>query len=203
VTAFYLIRHAQRTGDQERLVGRLAGFGLTALGTQQAERLARTLAREPISHIYSSPMERARETAAPLARQLGLVVELSAAITEVDAGSWTGRSFRELDAEDPQWRRFNRLRVTSAIPNGETAAGIQARFLGEMMRLQELHPTDGVALVSHADPIKIVLAAFLGAPIDFHDRLQIDLASVSLVRMDAESARVVYLNRTSENGQAV
>jgi broad specificity phosphatase PhoE len=172
----------------------MSGLRLTTKGKAQADRLARWLAKEPITHVFSSPLERTKETATPLARQLGLVVECSAAIGEVDSGEWTGKLFRELDASDVRWRRFNRLRSLTPIPGGETAAAIQARFVGEILRLQEVFPADGIALVSHADPIKIALACFLGAPLDFYDRIEIALGSVSVVAIDYDSVKVLRLN---------
>jgi probable phosphoglycerate mutase len=197
VTTFYLIRHAQRSGDQAMLAGRMPGLHLTTTGKMEAVRLARHLTREPISQVLSSPIERACETAEPLARLLGLVVGVTPAITEIDCGAWTGRTFRELDAGDVQWRQFNRLRGLTGIPAGETMATVQARFMGELLRLREAYPDHGIALVSHADPIKVALACFLGAPIDFYERIEIGLASVSVVTIDDRGPRVVRLNETA------
>lgn len=194
MSTFYLIRHAERSGDQTMLAGRMPGFRLSSTGQAQAERLARFLARERIAHVFASPLERARETAAPLARALGLVVQELPGIGELDAGEWTGKTFRELDAGDARWRRFNRLRATTPIPGGETAIGIQARFVGEMMRLREMLPEEGIALVSHADPIKIALATVLGAPLDFYDRLEVGLASVSVLEWTDGGAKVLRMN---------
>ena len=194
MTTFYLIRHAQRSGDQEMLAGNIGGLHLTTTGRAQAGRLARHLARDPIAHIFSSPLERAQETATPLARQFGLTIQVDAAIGEINTGEWTGRTFRELDASDVQWRAFNRFRGTTRIPGGETMAEVQARFVGEMMRLRDTFPEAGIALVSHADPIKVALACLLGAPLDFYDRLEIGLASVSVVELDQEVVKVLRLN---------
>jgi len=196
VTTFYLIRHAERTGDQGALAGRLPGFRLSTPGQAQAERLARFLAHEPIAHVFASPLERTRETAAPLARALGLVVQDLAGIGEVDAGEWTGKAFRELDAGDARWRKFNALRATTPIPGGESAVAVQARFVGEMMRLREKFPEDGIALVSHADPIKIALATVLGAPLDFYDRIEVGVASASVVEWGDWGAKVMRMNVT-------
>jgi broad specificity phosphatase PhoE len=194
MTTFYLIRHAERTGDQQLLTGRSEGFPLTVLGQAAAERLARHLADEPIRHVYSSPLERARETAAPLAREKGVPVEISVALGEIDAGAWTGRRFPDLDLNEELWRRFNRFRSGVRIPRGEAMVEVQARFVGEMLRLRDEHPVDGIALVSHADPIKIALACFLGAPLDFYDRIDIALGSVSVVELSDWGAKVLRLN---------
>lgn len=176
------------------LAGRRPGFRLSTTGQAQAERLARFLAREPIAHVFASPLERTRETAAPLARALGLVVQDLASIGEVDAGEWAGKTFRELEAGDPRWRRFNALRATTPIPGGESAVAVQARFLAEMMRLRERFPEEGIALVSHADPIKIALATVLGAPLDLYDRIEVGLASVSVVEWGEWGAKVMRMN---------
>lgn len=191
---FHLIRHAERAGDQQLLVGRNPGVHLTAAGRAHAEQLARMLAAEPITRIYSSPLERARETAAPLARARGLTVGTLDAIGEIAAGDWTGRTFPQLDAESERWRQFNHFRSGIRMPNGESAVDVQARFVNAMLRLRDEFPSDGIALVSHADPIKIALACFLGAPLDLYDRMEISLGSVSVVRLENWGAKVLQLN---------
>jgi broad specificity phosphatase PhoE len=196
VTTFYLIRHAERTGDQELLAGRGAGFHLSTTGRSQAERLAQHLARESITHVFSSPLERTRETAEPIARHHRLVVEISPALGEIDAGNWTGRTFRELDASDAEWRKFNQFRGGTRIPGGESMVEVQSRFVGEMLRLRDTYPDEGIVLVSHADPIKVAIACFIGAPLDFYDRFEIGLGSVSILRLTEWSAKLVSLNDT-------
>jgi broad specificity phosphatase PhoE len=191
---FYLIRHAERSGDPTQLVARASGVHLTAAGRAAAERLARHLAREPIGHVISSPLERTRETAEPLARQKSVSVEFSDAIGEVDGGAWAGRTFSDLDAGEERWRQFNQFRSATRIPGGEAMVEVQARFVGEMLRLRDAYPHDGIALVSHADPIKIALACFLGAPLDFFHRIEISLGSVSVVELDGWSAKILRLN---------
>jgi probable phosphoglycerate mutase len=166
---------------------------LTPNGRGQAERLARHLASEPIQHLLSSPIDRARETAAPLAQERHLTVEITEAVTEIDAGAWTGKTFAELDQTD-RWRQFNRLRGATLIPGGESMVQVQERFVGEMIRLRDMFPNGAVAIVSHADPIKVALACFLGAPLDFYDRLEISLGSVSVMTLDSWGAKVLRLN---------
>lgn len=176
------------------MAGRTANVPLTERGRTQAERLGERLAREPIKHLCSSPVQRAQETAAPLARRLGLTVELCAGFHEVESGEWTGHTFPELDASDARWRRFNQVRSTTRIPGGETMVGVQARFLEELLRLRARFPNEAVALVSHADPLKAALAYFLGMPLDFYDRLDIGLASWSTVLIDDGWIQVPRVN---------
>lgn len=193
MTTFYLIRHAERSGDQTLLAGRIEGLHLTTVGREQARRLARHLATEPIHHVFSSPVDRAQETAAFVAEPHHVTVALSTAITEIDSGAWTGSTFGQLD-QVQTWRRFNRFRGTTRIPNGETMVEVQARFVGEMLRLRDTFPDDTIALVSHADPIKIALAHFLGVSIDLYDRFEIGLASVSVMTLGDGDAKVLRLN---------
>jgi broad specificity phosphatase PhoE len=177
----------------------MAGVHLTDAGKAQAERLARRLAHERIQHVLSSPIERALETAAPLARERGLSVEVCEALTEIELGAWTGRTFAELHAAE-QWRQFNQFRSGTLVPGGESMVQVQARFVGEMLRRRDESPDEGFALVSHADPIKIALATFLGAPLDFYDRLEVSLGSVSVLTLDRWGAKVMRLNEVP-NGE--
>jgi probable phosphoglycerate mutase len=194
MATFYLIRHAERTGDQDRFVARTAGVHLTEAGRAAAERLARHLSRAPIAHVISSPLERTRETAEPLARQKRVPIHMSEAIGELDAGAWANRTFPELEAADERWRQFNQFRSGTRLPGGEAAVEVQARFVGEMLRLRDAFPHDGIALVSHADPIRIALGYFLGTPLDLYHRIEISLGSVSVLNLDGWGAKVLRLN---------
>lgn len=190
MTTYHLIRHAEKDSPPEQITARAPGVHLTAAGLEQAEWLARQLESAPLVAIYSSPLERARETAEPLARRRGLYVRTESAFHELDFGAWTGRTFHEL-AADPQWQRFNRCRGTTAIPGGETYLDVQARFVNEMLRIHRQHPDGTVAIFSHADPIRAALAYFAGAPPDPFDRFEVGLASISTVTIDAFRSQVV------------
>jgi broad specificity phosphatase PhoE len=193
MTTFYLIRHAEREGGAELLAGRMPGLHLTPDGRAQARRIARRLAGDPISRVVSSPLERTRETAAPLARARGVDVEICDAIGEIDAGDWTGKTFPELEREE-RWRQFNRFRSATRIPNGDTIGGVQDRFVREMLRWRDLHGDGHLALVSHADPIRVALAYFLGLSVDLSERIEIGLGSISIVAIDGWGAKVLRLN---------
>ena len=194
MTTFYLIRHA--TNDylnEQKIAGWLPGIHLNREGRQQAEHLARRLSGEPIRAIYSSPLERARETAEPLAGKLGLPVQISEGLGEIRFGDWTDRSIKELDA-DPHWRRWNSFRSGTRAPQGDLMIEAQARIVGEMIRLRGEHPTAAVALVTHGDPIKAAVAYFLGTPLDSFLRIMVDPASVSIIALDEDAARVIRVN---------
>jgi len=193
MTTFYLIRHAERMGNARLLAGRMSGLTLTSSGRAHADRIARALAHEPVQHIFSSPVERARETAAPLAHLRKLPVTTAEEIGEIDFGEWTGRTFDEL-ASDPRWTQFNRVRSTAVAPGGESLASVQLRFVGAMRTWAQAYPESGIALFSHADPIKTALAHYLDLPLDLFDRLEVGLGSISVVEADARAGRVIRLN---------
>ena len=193
MTIFYLIRHAERDTVPDLLPGRAAGIRLTDRGRMQAEWIARRLASEPLHHVVSSPLERAVETATPLARDRKLSVQLADSFNEFDFGDWTGKRVSEL-LPDQTWQHFNRFRSGTRIPGGESAHEVQHRFVGELLRLKDAHPNDAIACISHADPIRLALTYFLGAPIDCFDRLEIEVGSVSVLHVGEWGARVVRLN---------
>lgn len=193
VTTFYLIRHAERDVGSEVMAARGPGVNLTERGRAAAERMAQRLRGERIRHVFSSPLDRARQTAAPIARALGVPVEISPALNEVDFGEWTGKSVDEL-APFPRWRSFNAFRSATPLPGGELYAAVQARMVGEIVRLREAYPDDGVALVSHGDPLRIAIGYFIGMPVDFFDRIDIAMASISVLTLDAGRAQLVRMN---------
>jgi probable phosphoglycerate mutase len=193
VTTFFLVRHAERDTGPDLLPGRAAGIRLTERGRGQAERVSVVLAARGIDGIVSSPLERALETADPLAKATGLRVEIASGFNEFDFGAWTGRRASELD-RDPLWRQFNCLRSMTRTPGGEVAGEVQARFVAELLRLHDANPDGRVACFSHADPIRFALVHFLGAPLDFFDRIEIDLGSITTLTIAGWGTRVVRLN---------
>lgn len=195
MTTFLLVRHATNDLVGHTLAGRQAGVYLNEQGRAEAARLADHLARASVDRILSSPLERARETAAPLAEQIGLAVEVSEAIGEIDFGDWTGRSVEELEGED-HWQQFNAFRSGTRAPNGELMLEVQARYVAEMQRLAERHPDETVALFSHKDPIRAVLTYYLGMPLDLFLRIEIDPASVTALTVGDYGPQLLYLNRT-------
>jgi probable phosphoglycerate mutase len=153
VTTFLLIRHGANDFIGHTLVGRRPGVHLNAEGRAQAESLVPRLAGMPIRALYSSPLERAQETAAPLAERLGLPVQTLNDIIEIDPGDWAGRTIDEL-RDDPVWDAYNAYRCGNRCPNGELVIELQARVVTALERLRHEHDGEVVALFSHADPIK-------------------------------------------------
>ena len=197
VTAL-LIRHGTTARVGKGLTGWLPGHSLDEKGRKQADDLAARLATAPLSAIYSSPLERAAETAAPLARRLGLEVQTREDFGEVRFGEWQGRDFSEIE-RDSRWNPFNSYRSFTRAPGGELMLETQARMVRGLLNLVDTHTNEMVAVFSHADAIKGALMHFLGIPLDFHVRLEIVPASVSVLDLFPELPLVRVINSTHFN----
>jgi probable phosphomutase (TIGR03848 family) len=197
MTTLLLIRHGAHLLGAQTIAGRTPGVELSPLGHSQIARMVDRLGHLPIAAVYSSPMERTRQTAAPLAERLGLRVVISEPVNEVDFGEWRGQELAALRPLD-LWKRWNTFRSGTHIPGGENILEVQARAVGELLRLRRLHPDALVAVVSHGDVIRSALAYFLGIPLDLAVRMEISLASVSTVRIGDHGPWVLGVNCTGE-----
>lgn len=195
MSLFYLIRHGTIATIGQSIAGRAPGVHLTEQGRRQADWLGERLGGEPITRVYSSPLERARETAEPIARRLGLEAEVAEEIAELDFGEWTGRTMDELE-QSPQWKLFNTFRSGSQMPGGEWMLQVQARAVLFLQRLRDALPDQQIAIVSHGDVIRSVLLYYLGMPLDFILRLEVFPGSVSLLRLDQYGPQVLAMNVT-------
>ena len=190
MTKFLLIRHAATEWVGHGLAGRLPGIGLSESGrTELSSLVTRVEAHGPVDAVYSSPLERTRETAAAL----GQAVHIHDAFLEIDYGHWTGRMIADLEP-DEEWRQYNHFRSTRRIPGGESMLEVQTRVVSAMEHLRALHPEQTVAIVTHADVIRIAIAHFLGMPLDHLLRLEIGTASVSIVAVSDWDPRLILLN---------
>jgi probable phosphomutase (TIGR03848 family) len=196
-TTFLLIRHAINDTVDVRIAGRTPGVHLNDEGRRQAEELAHRLDRIQLDAIYSSPLERAFETAEPIAERHGLGITRLDSLSEIDFGDWTWKALDELHA-DELWHQFNTFRSGMRIPGGETIVEVQARTVCELLRLREKHPEGTLAIVGHGDPIRAVISFYLGSPLDFMLRFVIDPASVSIIELAEASSRLLLMNSTAE-----
>jgi probable phosphoglycerate mutase len=195
VTRLLLIRHAHHDYIGRAIAGRLPGITLSERGKREAASLPGRLADAGIAAVYSSPLERALETAAPIAARLGLLVEIREALGEIGFGEWTGRTMAELE-RDPLWRKFNAYRSGTRAPGGETMLETQARVAAELDRIRGAHPDAAVAVVSHGDVIRAAILHYAGIPLDLFQRIEIYPASVSVIELDDHAPRIVTLNVT-------
>ena len=195
MTTFLLIRHATCDPVGRSIAGRLPGIALNAEGRGQATRLAERLRGVTLDAIYSSPIQRARETADAIATDRALVVNTAEELIELDFAAWSGRMLAELE-DDEQWRRFNRLRSVTRASSGESMLNVQARAVALVERLRAEYPDGRVALVSHGDVIRGLIAHLAGIPLDLFQRLEIEPASVSVIGVDEHHIAVRCLNHT-------
>jgi len=171
----------------------MPGVHLGETGKVQSERLAERFAGENVACICTSPLERAVETAEPIAARLGQRLEISEAIAEIDFGAWSGTRFEAL-AQDPRWATWNSTRSISRPPYGESMLEAQARIIGAMEQLRGLYPDTSAILVSHSDVIKAALLYHLGLPIDAYSRFDIDPASISTLVVGEWGSKILRLN---------
>lgn len=194
MTTFHLIRHATNDYLGHAIAGRQPGVHLNDEGRRQASYMSDSLASASIHKILSSPLERCLETAAPLARCLGLEVEISDAFTELDFGEWTNKTEKWLGTNSA-WHAWNSFRSGARMPNGEMMIEVQSRAVAEIHRLSRDFPGQTLALVTHGDVIRAVLAYFLGMPLDFILRLEISPASVSTLEFGEAGTRALTINQ--------
>jgi probable phosphomutase (TIGR03848 family) len=191
-----LVRHGQNDWvKQKRLAGWIEGVHLDETGQKQAETAAARLAHLPIAAIYSSPVTRCLETAAPIASALQLAVETLDALGEVRYGEWEGAEIETL-AKEKSWYAVQHFPSRFSFPGGEALRKVQARAVDALEELAQRHDQrDLVVAVSHADLIKLVLAHYLGMHIDLFQRVIISPASVSaLTLMENGMVRVGRVN---------
>jgi probable phosphoglycerate mutase len=192
MTHFLFVRHAAHDLLPRGVIaGRQRGVHLNAIGKEQAEKIANALAALPIDAIYCSPLERACETAAPLANKLRLPLQIADEFNEIDFGDWTNCPFVRLD-DVPEWQRWNRFRSAAFTPGGDSMLAVQTRALAKISEVRTRHSF--VAVFTHGDVIRAVLAHFLGVHLDLFQRIEIDPASASLIELHATSVRVRCVN---------
>jgi broad specificity phosphatase PhoE len=194
LTQLLLIRHAHHDYIGRAIAGWLPGVSLSASGRAEAAALPTRLSEFQISAIYSSPLERAMETAAPLAGSLHKSIEIRADLGEIRFGDFTGRTMADLDT-DPAWHHFNVHRSVARAPGGEMMLESQARMVAELERIRSAYPDATVAVFSHSDIIRAAVLYYLGMPLDFYERIRIDPASITIVELEpAGQPCVVCLN---------
>jgi probable phosphoglycerate mutase len=192
-TTFLLICHALSDSTEKCLLGRQPDIHLSPEGKIQARDLSEKIASQPIRAIYSSPLERARETADFLSRKIDLPTYVSQAFNEIDFGDWTGLTFRDL-SQIPEWNQFSTFRSGTRIPNGELMMEVQMRAIAELENLYHKHWGQVVAIFTHSDVIKSVVSHALGSPIDYSTRFDINPASVTTLQNSEYGPKVLRMN---------
>ncbi|MBW3556273.1 MAG: MSMEG_4193 family putative phosphomutase [Actinobacteria bacterium] len=195
-TTVLYVRHGQTPTTGSVLPGRARGLHLAEGGRRQAEEVAERLGTlKVIDAIYASPLERTRETAAPIGRQRGLRVGSEKGLLECDFGEWTGRPLKEL-MKLPEWATVQRYPSGFRFPGGESFAEMQTRITTTVASLVQRHPGGTIVAVSHADPIKAAVAAAVGTHLDLFQRIVISPCSVTTVTYGAGGPMVLNVNST-------
>ena len=188
-----LIRHGMTDLTEKQLVGRVAGVHLSNKGQEQASGLVERLRGLPLAAIYSSPLDRSLETAAPLAADRGLKIKQEGSLSEVDYGEWSGQEFRVLRKTD-LWKRVQQRPADARFPEGEAVREAQARIIGGLETIVNSHPSDCIAAFSHSDMIKFAVAHLVGLHLDLFQRLVISPASVTAILVGGSAPALVRLN---------
>ena len=196
-TTVILVRHGTTATTGSVLPGRAPGLHLSERGVAQAQAVAQRLgeiARKPAA-LYVSPLERARETAAPIARSLGLRSVIDRGLLECDFGLWTGRRLSQLRRK-AEWRSVQHAPSTFRFPEGESFAEMQVRIWRTLEKLAARHRNRTIVVVSHADPIKAVVTYAQGVPLDLFQRTVISTCSVSAIALTDGAPVVLCVNST-------
>jgi len=192
-----LIRHGEnnyvKTG---KMAGRLPGVHLNQRGQDQARALGEALKDVPLKAIYSSPLERALETASPIASARKLQIIQEPDLMDADIGKWQGKSWKVLSLTKV-WKIVQHSPSRFRFPDGESFPEMQTRISGTLERIVKSHskPQDIVAVIFHADPIKLAVSHFLGLPLDNFQRLSCDTGSLTALYLSESGANLVKLNQ--------
>jgi probable phosphoglycerate mutase len=200
LTVILFVRHGQTPTTGSVLPGRARGLHLSDEGRAQAEATAaRIQAVASVSAVYCSPLERTRETAAPIARAFRLRPRVERGLIECDFGDWTGAELKKL-MKLPEWTTVQRYPSGFTFPGGESFSGMQARMNDTVARLRDRHPGETIVAVSHADPIKAAVASALGTHLDLFQRIMIAPCSVTAVAYGPTGPAVLAVNSTATIG---
>jgi probable phosphoglycerate mutase len=202
-TMVLLVRHGKTPTTGAKLPGRARGLHLSPEGQKQAAEAAKRIVRlKDVAAVSASPLERTRETAAPIAAALGLRTKLEPGLLECDFGEWTGAELKEL-FKLPEWRTVQQYPSGFRFPGGESFSEMQLRIVSAIAQLCGRHPGQTIVAVSHADPIKAALAHALGTHLDLFQRIVISPCSVSAVLYGATGPVVLASNSTGRDLRAL
>ena len=195
-TLVLFVRHGQTPSTGQRLPGRAPGLHLSDAGRDQATATATRVAElKRVDAIYTSPLERARETAAPIATARELKPAVNRGLLECDFGDWTGAELKKL-MKLPEWRTVQGYPSGFRFPGGESFVEMQDRMVGAVGQLVARHKGGVVVCVSHADPIKAAVAHALGTHLDLFQRIVISTCSITAVSYGMGGPVVLTVNST-------
>lgn len=198
-TLVLFVRHGTTPTTGAVLPGRATGLHLAERGVEQATAVASRIGElNKVSAVYASPLERTRETAAPIARATGNRVRTDRSLLECDFGSWTGAKLSDL-RKRKEWVTVQQAPSRFRFPGGESFPEMQVRITSGVDRLVANHPGQTIVAVSHADPIKAVAAQALGTPLDLFQRIVVSPCSVTAILYGSGAPVVLAVNSTGND----
>jgi probable phosphomutase (TIGR03848 family) len=205
-TVLLLVRHGLTPTTGRDLPEAGVGPGLTDEGRRQAEEAAQYIyewraALPALGAIYSSPLTRARETAAIIGKALDVTPIERADLVDCNAGDWSGAPLKDL-VKKPEWSTVVRYPSGFRFPGGESIREMNDRMVRTARELVSLHKGQSLMLVSHSDPIKTIVADALGLHLDLFQRVVIAPASVSAISYDDLAPTVMLVNWTGPSSHA-
>jgi probable phosphoglycerate mutase len=197
-TLVLLVRHGHTPTTGKLLPGRAKGLHLSDDGRKQAQAVADRIATlSKVDAIYASPLERTRETAAPIAKAHGLRVRSDKGLLELNIGDWTGWELKKA-AKTAEWKTVQQRPSAFRFPGGESFLEMQGRIVDAIERIRVQHPGGTVVAVSHADPIKAAAADAVGTPLDLFQRIVISPCSVTAILYGDSSPIALTVNSTGD-----
>jgi probable phosphoglycerate mutase len=216
-----LVRHGTTETTGKELPGRAPGLHLSEHGRRQAEDVAArigAISQPPaddrpggngqrpkpprVAAVYASPLERTRETAAPIADALGLEVVPDEGLLELDTGEWTGIELKAA-MKRKEWATIQRYPSGFAFPGGESFLAMQTRMVSTLDRLRAAHPGETIVAVSHADPIRAAVAHAMGTHLDLFQRIVVSPCSLTAIAYGDGGPIVLKVNETGTSGSLV
>lgn len=199
-TTVLFVRHGLTPTTGKEMPPQGSGPELSEQGRQQAKEAGALIAEwrsalSPIDAVYTSPLARTRQTAEIVGATLGLEPQPRPALADCDAGDWSGVALKDLNKK-PEWPTVVHYPSAFRFPGGESLSGMQARAIGEVRNIIAAHPGRSVVVVSHADPIKSIVADAMGLHLDLFQRIAISPASVSAVSYGPLGPSVLMVNWT-------
>ncbi|MBI4302262.1 MAG: histidine phosphatase family protein [Chloroflexi bacterium] len=192
-----LVRHGETSWNQERRIQGHSDVELNTLGEKQGESLGQVLKNQPITAIYSSPLQRALKTAQSIACYHHLPVNTDPNLMEIDHGELEGLTTEEMRSRYPDFlKRWTADSAEATIPGGEPLTQLQSRAWEAIQRIRALHPQETVVLVGHRFVLGAILCRAIGLSLSHFRRLTLAIASMSILDWNGERASLTLLNDT-------
>ena len=204
MTTIYLIRHAQSVGNTYGIVSGHINIGLTRFGMNQADMIAKYFEGKKIDKIYSSDLNRTKNTIMPTAKMLGLEITTDEELREISLGDWEGMLYDELREICPnELDRWLHNRVSSSrVPGGESFGEVYERMKNAMFKIARENDGKTIIVTSHAIAIRAFLCFASGYTDNDHDKIGIlSNAGINILSFKNDTFTPVEINITSHLGE--